>query len=107
MDGTTAGKVEGREIVQPTLGVPSPAGDRAVDDGGPDETEDEAGDDLAALKGAADDDHDGAGAEHELVEAEDNVGEVGAADAGGGRDVLHAEVGQVADERGGGAGEGE
>ena len=50
VDGATAGEIESRELVQPAVGVPGPACDGAVDDGGPEEAKDEGGDDTAALE---------------------------------------------------------
>lgn len=107
--GAAAGKVERGQRVQPAAGVPGPAGDGAVDDGGPPEAEDERGHDAAALKGAAHHDLHRAGAEEELVQAEDDVRDGGVADARGGDDVLQAEVGEVADKgaRGAAVGQGE
>lgn len=43
MHGRTAGEVQAAELVGPAVCVPSPIGDWVVDDGGPDEDEDECG----------------------------------------------------------------
>lgn len=95
--GAAAGKVERGQGVQPAVGVPRPAGDGAVDNGRPPEAEHERGHDASALKGAAHHDLDRAGAKEQLVQTKNNVWDGRVADARGGDDVLHAEVGQVAD----------
>lgn len=107
VDGSSSGEVERWELVEPAVGVPGPAGDRAVDDGGPAETEDEGGDETATLEGASDHDHDGTGTEDHLVQAEDNLGDDSRSRRGCDADVLHTEVGEVTDEGVGGAREGE
>lgn len=43
VDGRTAGEIETAELEGPAVGVPGPVGDGVVDDGGPDEDEDQAG----------------------------------------------------------------
>lgn len=96
--GAAAGEVERREVVQPAVGVPRPARDGAVDNGGPQEREDERGHDAAALEGAADDDLHGARAEEQLVQAEDDLGQQRGAGRGRDLHVPQPEVGQVADE---------
>ena len=75
--GPATGVVEGGQVVEPAVGVPGPAGDGAVDDCRPQEPENEGGHDAAAFEGAADDELDGDGAEEELVQAEDDFGDVG------------------------------
>ena len=77
MHGPAAGVVEGGQVVEPAVGVPGPAGDGAVDDCRPQEAEDEGGHDAAAFEGAADDELHGDSAEEELVQAEDDFGDVG------------------------------
>lgn len=92
---STASEIERRKIIQPSIGVPSPVGNRAINDSSPDKSEDERGNDTAALKRAANDDHDGARAEEELVEDEDDFGE----DAAGiGDGVLETEFAKVTNE---------
>ena len=52
MDWATSCEVKSGEIVKPAVGVPGPAGDRAVDDCGPEEGEDERRNDTTSLKSA-------------------------------------------------------
>lgn len=54
VDGAAAGEVEGAQLVEPAVGVPGPVGDGVVDDGGPDEEEDERGKDATAVSDGAD-----------------------------------------------------
>ena len=54
MHGGAAGEVEPAELVDPAGGVPGPTGDRVVDDGGPDEDENYAGEHAAAVGGGSD-----------------------------------------------------
>lgn len=49
-----AGKVEAAHDKAPAVGAPSPAGDKVVDKGAPEENEDQGGHDAAALGGSAD-----------------------------------------------------
>jgi len=41
--------VERRQVEKPSIGIPSPAGDRTVDNGGPEESEDQARQDASTL----------------------------------------------------------
>jgi len=102
--GTTTSIVKRRQCVEPSVGVPSPAGDGAVDYGAPEEAEQKRGNDAAALKGAPDDDLNCAGGKEELVEAEDDLGKVNTAGRGSSDDVSHAKVLEVANEGAGCAG---
>jgi len=107
MDGGSAGEVEAAELEDPAAGVPGPAGDRVIDDGGPDEHEDEGGQHTAALCGSADGEGDGDAGEHALVDGEHQVGDLCGADGGGAEDVAEADVVHIADVRAGGLGEGQ
>lgn len=89
----------GSHVIQPAVGVPRPAGDRAVDDGRPEEAKDQRWNDAAALKSATDDNLDSAGAEQQLVQAEYNLRDSGVARGRRRHDILEPKVGQVADER--------
>lgn len=51
--GGAAGKVEAAHDKGPAVGVPGPVGDGVVDDGRPDEDEDEGGEHAAAVCGGA------------------------------------------------------
>jgi len=63
VDGSTTGIVKLRQIEKPSVGVPSPRGDRAIDNGSPAEGKDQTGKDAATLERTSDQDLDGAGAE--------------------------------------------
>ena len=75
MDRSTSSIVKGGKIVEPSVTVPGPAGDRAVDNGSPNKGEQQRWKNSATLKGAADHDLTGTGAEEELVQAKDDVGD--------------------------------
>lgn len=68
LDGATTGVVEHAVLEGPAIGIPNPVGQRAVDNGGPKESEDHGGDDTTALSRGSD--HQGCGdtAELHLVE---------------------------------------
>lgn len=98
VDGATTGIIERWQVIEPAAGVPGPAGDGAVDDRGPPEAKEQRWDDTAALESSTDHDHDRADAEEELVEAEDNLGEIGATWGRCRGDVLETEVCEITDE---------
>lgn len=98
MHGATASIVEGGEVVQPAITIPGPAGDWAVDDRGPPETEEQGRKHSPTLKRTADHDHDRADAEEQLVETEDNLGEVDAAGRRSSGDILETKVRKISDE---------
>lgn len=54
MYGCSAGEVEAAYLVDPARGIPGPAGEGVIDDGGPDEHEDDAGEHAAAFGDGAD-----------------------------------------------------
>lgn len=54
VDGGTASEVETAKLERPTVRVPRPVGDGVVHDGGPDEDEDDAGQDAGAIYSSAD-----------------------------------------------------
>lgn len=85
-------------VEQPPVGVPRPARDGAVHNRRPEEAKHNRRHDAAALKRAAHQDLHGARAEQQLVEAKQNVGEVGAADRRARHDAAQQKVAQVADE---------
>ena len=94
----TYSEVKAREVEQPTIGVPSPACDRTVNDCCPAESEDHRWHDASALERSTDDQLHCAGAEEHLIQAEDNLGEEGRARRGSRHDILQTEVVQVTDE---------
>jgi len=66
LDGATTGVVHDAVLVGPAVDVPRPAGEGAVDDGGPDEGEDHGRQQTAAFRNGAHDDRSGDGAELHL-----------------------------------------
>lgn len=54
MDGAAAGEVVVGQLGEPAVGVPGPVGDGVVDDGGPDEHEDDGGEHAAAVSDGTD-----------------------------------------------------
>lgn len=54
VDGTAAGKVVVGQLGEPAVCVPGPVGDGVVDDGGPDEHEDDGGEHAAAVSDGTD-----------------------------------------------------
>lgn len=96
--GGSASEVEAAHLGDPAGWVPGPAGDGVINDGGPDEHEDDAGQHAAALGDSADGQGDGDGGEHALVDSEQQVGDLGRADGGGGQHVAEAEVLEVTEE---------
>jgi len=99
--------VERREVEEPSISVPCPAGNWTIDNGGPEEGEDQARKNAATLEGATDHDLHCACAEEQLVKTEDDFGDVGVTGGRCHRDVLHAEVGHITDEGRGGPGIGQ
>lgn len=98
MHGRAAGKVQTAHDEAPAVGTPGPAGNKVVDEGGPEENEDEGRQDTATLCGGADGECGGQGGEHSLEEHEDDVRDLGGADGGLIEDVAEEGVVEVADE---------
>ncbi|CRK19747.1 hypothetical protein BN1708_000412 [Verticillium longisporum] len=73
VDGGAAGKVEAAHAAGPTRRVPCPAGNGVVDDGRPDEHEDDAGQHAPTLGDGASSESDGDGGEHALVESKQEI----------------------------------
>lgn len=105
--GRAAGEVEPAEDEGPAVGVPGPARDGVVDEGRPDEDEDEDGADARVLGERTDGEHGRDGGEHELVDAEEDGGDARAADGRFLEDALERKVLEVANVRRAGLGEGE
>ena len=76
MDRSATGKVESWQIVKPAIRIPCPAGDRAVHDCGPEKAKNQRREDTTTLKGASNDDLYCACAEQQLVQTEDDLGDV-------------------------------
>ena len=98
VNGSTSGEVKGREVEKPSIGVPSPASDRAVDYGSPAEGKHQARQNASTFKRATDDDLNCASAEEQLVQTEDNLGNIGITRRRSCRDVLQTKVCHVTDE---------
>lgn len=108
LDGSSACIVEDTPVECPSVGAPNPACNGAVDDGCPEEDEDEEGDEAATFSDGACSDCGGDGAELHLVEGEEKVGDEGGAGTGNGESVHETEFPEVADEAvGGGVAEGQ
>lgn len=98
VDGRAAGEVEAAELEGPAVCIPRPVGNRVVDDRRPDEDKNKGRQHAAAVGDCADGKSWRDGGEHALVQAEQQVRDLGAADAGLAQDLHEAEVGQVTDE---------
>lgn len=96
MNRCATSKIQAPHLVTPSAGVPSPAGDRVINNSCPDEHEDDTGQHAAALGDGSGGESDGNGAEHALVDGEEQIREARRADGWTGEDVLEAKVGQVA-----------
>ena len=68
----THGKVKTGQVEKPSIGVPSPARNRAIYDGRPAEGEDHGRHDATTFERSTNDELHGDCAEEHLVEAEDN-----------------------------------
>lgn len=99
LDGDTASVVEDTGLEGPSVGVPDPVGQGAVDDGGPAEDKDHGGDDTATLSDSTNGESSSHSAEHHLVERVEEGGNEGRALRGGSPDLHEAKVCQVADKR--------
>ena len=75
MHGRAPREVEPAHDEDPPVRVPRPARDRIVNDGGPDENEDEHRTESPALRDGADSENGRDGGKHELIDAEDDGGE--------------------------------
>lgn len=98
VDRATTSIIERRQVIQPAAAVPGPAGDGAVNDGGPPETEEQRRDDTTALESTTNHDHDCADAEEQLIQAKDNLGKIGATRGRCSRNILKTEVCEISDE---------
>ena len=67
MVGLTSSEIESSHDERPSVGGPSPAGDRAVDDGGPEEHEHEGGSHSSSLSHSSDGEDGSDAGEHALV----------------------------------------
>lgn len=107
MNGTSTSKVERWQIEQPAVCVPGPASDRAVDNGGPDESEDQRWHNSASLERTTNDELDGTSTEEHLIETKHNLWEQCGPRRWCRHDVLQTKVIHVPDKSIGGARVGE
>ena len=70
MHGRPASEVQAAHLRDPAVGVPCPAGDGVVDEGCPDEDEDDAGEHAASFGCCADGQGGSDGCEHALEDTE-------------------------------------
>lgn len=93
----SASKVKSTHDEGPAVGVPGPAGDRVVNEGRPEEGEDQDGAETCPLSNSAHCDDGSDGGEHALVDAEHDRGDASAADRRGVENTLETKVLQIAD----------
>lgn len=108
LDGDTASVIEDTVLETPSVGVPDPVGERAVDEGSPAKDEDHGGNDTATFGDGSDSESSCDGTEHHLVEGVEKSGNERRADRGGAPDLHEAKMSEIADKGiAGGLGEGE
>ncbi len=114
MNGSTSGEVERGECVEPSICIPCPASDGAIDDCSPEEAEDQGRNETSSLEATTDHnlyrtstinvnkvtslelDHL---PEQHLIQAEDDLGNDSTSWTGRSHDILHPKVGEVTDKR--------
>jgi hypothetical protein len=107
VDGSTSSKVETTHLEGPPSRIPGPAGDRVIDNGSPDEDEDDTGTQTGAVHGCTDSQSWGNGREHALVNSEEQVWNLCAPDGRLSKDVSETNVLKIADIGSRGVGEGQ
>ena len=103
MDWSTSGKIKTTENINPTIGIPCPTGDRIVDNGCPDEDEDDTRKHATAFSSSANCESWSDGSEHTLENGECQVGDVSSLLS---QNTFISKVLEIADERAGSVGEG-
>ena len=103
MDRSTTSEIETAQLVYPTIGIPSPAGNGIVDDRCPDKDENDAREHATTLSYSADGESRSDGSEHTLENCEEKIGNIAALLS---QNTLETEVIEVTDEFVGGLGEG-
>ena len=98
-------KIQPSHLVGPPTRVPRPAGDGIVDDGGPDEHENDTGQHAPTLRDGTRSQGDSDGREHALIYGEEKIGDLVGADGGACKNVHEAEIREVTDEWAGRVGE--
>jgi len=104
MNGCAAGKVETTEDKNPAIGVPCPAGNGIVHNGGPDEDKHDARKHASPFSGGADGQGWGNGGEHTLENGEGEIGNIAGLLT---EHTLETKVVEIANERAGSLGEGQ
>jgi hypothetical protein len=107
MDGSSSGEIEASHDEAPAGGVPGPACDGVIDEGGPDKDKECNGTHAATLCETTEGEHGSDGSEHELVDAKNKGGDADAAHGGLVEDTFEGKVLEVADEGVGAVGKGE
>lgn len=87
--------------------VPSPAGNWAVHNGGPAESENQGWQNAATFEGSTNDELHSTSTEEHLIQAEDDLGQQSRSRRWSNQDILHAEIGKVTNESACSAGVGE
>lgn len=75
VDRGTTSKVEGAEFIKPAGRIPSPAGERVVDERAPDKDENDAGKQSTTFGSSTDGESWGDGSEHALVDSVEDIRE--------------------------------
>jgi hypothetical protein len=99
MDGSTTSEVQTRELVEPAIGIPCPAGNWAVHDRCPEEPKNQGWEDTTSLEGTSDDNHDSTRTEKHLVEAKHDTRNVRRPNRRISHNVDHSKIRKVSDER--------
>lgn len=91
----STGKIEASELEDPAGAVPSPAGNRVVDDGRPDEHEDNGRKDATSLRNGSNSECDGNSSEHALVDSEEKIWNLCGSNGRSSKHISEAEVFKV------------
>ena len=103
----SSSEIKPSHLEHPSGRVPCPACDWVVDDGCPDEHEENGREHTTALRDSSNGKSNRDGCEHALVDGEEEIRDLGGAHGWCSEDVPEADVLQVSDVLAGGVGEGE
>jgi hypothetical protein len=103
VDGSTSSEIESAQLVDPTVGVPRPAGNGIIDNGCPDKDEDDGRKHTTTLGDSANGESRGNSSEHTLENGKEKIGNV----AGFlGKNTLETKVVEISNEFAPGPGKG-